>query len=183
MPTHDIVVAGFGGQGVLFLGEVLARAAMREGREVTWLPAYGPEQRGGTANCTVVISDEPIGSPVVADPSVLIALNRPSLDRFEPHVKPGGLIVYDATMITRGLSRTDLTATAVPATEIAIALGSPRAANVVLLGALLARQPLVSGDAVRAVLEEMVRDPEVRARNAAALDRGDQAITAVPATA
>jgi 2-oxoglutarate ferredoxin oxidoreductase subunit gamma len=111
VPTHDIVVAGFGGQGVLFLGEVLARAAMREGREVTWLPAYGPEQRGGTANCTVVISNEPIGSPVVADPSVLVALNRPSLDRFDPHVRPGGLIVYDATMITRGLSRTDLTAT------------------------------------------------------------------------
>lgn len=178
MPAHEIVIAGFGGQGVLFLGEVLARAAMREGREVTWLPAYGPEQRGGTANCTVVMSDDPIGSPVVADPSILIVFNRPSLDRFEHQVRRGGLIVYDSTMIGRAPSRDDLTPVPVPATEIANSLGSPRAANVVLLGALLQTRPVVSMATARAVLDEMVSDAEARARNTEALERGAREVTA-----
>ncbi len=179
MPSHEIVIAGFGGQGVLFLGEVLARAGMREGREVTWLPSYGPEQRGGTANCTVVISDEPIGSPVVADPSILIVLNRPSLDRFEPQVRPGGMIVYDSTMVTRAPIRTDVSVVAVPATAVASGLGSTRAANVVLLGALLAIRPVVTTATARAVLDEMVADPEAKTLNAAALERGARETTAV----
>jgi 2-oxoglutarate ferredoxin oxidoreductase subunit gamma len=179
MPSHEIVIAGFGGQGVLFLGEVLARAGMREGREVTWLPSYGPEQRGGTANCTVVIGDEPIGSPVVADPSILIVLNRPSLDRFEPQVRPGGMIVYDSTMVTRAPIRTDVSVVAVPATAVASGLGSTRAANVVLLGALLAIRPVVTTATARAVLDEMVADPEAKTLNAAALERGARETTAV----
>jgi 2-oxoglutarate ferredoxin oxidoreductase subunit gamma len=179
MPSYEIIIAGFGGQGVLFLGEVLARAAMCEGREITWLPSYGPEQRGGTANCTVVISDEPIGSPVVADPSILIVLNRPSLDRFEPQVRPGGMIVYDSTMVTRAPIRTDVSAVAVPATAVASDLGSARVANVVLLGALLAIRPVVTTATARAILDEMVADPEAQARNAAALERGARETTAV----
>jgi 2-oxoglutarate ferredoxin oxidoreductase subunit gamma len=179
MPSHEIVIAGFGGQGVLFLGEVLARAGMHEGREVTWLPSYGPEQRGGTANCTVVIGDEPIGSPVVADPSILIVLNRPSLDRFEPQVRPGGMIVYDSTMVTRAPIRTDVSAVAVPATAVASGLGSTRAANVVLLGALLAIRPVVTTATARVVLDEMVADPEAKTLNAAALERGARETTAV----
>lgn len=179
MPSHEIIIAGFGGQGVLFLGEVLARAAMREGREITWLPSYGPEQRGGTANCTVVISDDPIGSPVVADPSILIVLNRPSLDRFEPQVRPGGMIVYDSTMVSRAPIRTDVSAVAVPATAAASGLGSTRGANVVLLGALLGMRPVVTMATVRTVLDEMVADPEARARNAAALERGVRETTTV----
>ncbi len=178
MPSHEIIIAGFGGQGVLFLGEVLARAGVREGREVTWLPSYGPEQRGGTANCTVVISDEPVGSPVVADPSILIVLNRPSLDRFEPQVRAGGLIVYDSTMIGRAPGRSDVTAVAVPATAAASDLGSARVANVILLGALLEARPVVSTAAARAALDEMVIDPEARARNATALERGAREGTA-----
>ncbi|MDQ7839937.1 MAG: 2-oxoacid:acceptor oxidoreductase family protein [bacterium] len=172
MAVHEIVIAGFGGQGVLFLGEVLAQAALSEGREVTWLPAYGPEQRGGTAYCTVVISSEPIGSPVVSDPTVMIAMNRPSLDRFEPAVRPGGLIVCDSTLTGRVPERTDVEVIAVPATAIAVELGAARAANVVLLGATLAARPILSAESVRAALDGMVADPQIIARNAAAFERG-----------
>jgi 2-oxoglutarate ferredoxin oxidoreductase subunit gamma len=172
MATHEIVIAGFGGQGILFLGEVLARAALHEGRHVTWLPAYGPEQRGGTANCTVVIGDHPIASPVVADPSLLIVLNRPSLDRFEPRVRRGGLIALDRTMVDRAPIRADVDVVAVPATAIAGDLGSSRAANIVLLGAVLALVPVVSVEAARIALDGMVHDVEVRARNVEALERG-----------
>jgi 2-oxoglutarate ferredoxin oxidoreductase subunit gamma len=172
MPTHEIVIAGFGGQGCLFFGDVLAHAALHDGLQVTWLPSYGPEQRGGTANCTVVISDEPIASPVVADPTILVAMNRPSLDRFEPEVRPGGLIVADGTMVERVPTRSDVQALSVPATAIASELGSTRAANVVLLGALLALRPILSPESVRTALAEKARDPAVRARNEAALDRG-----------
>jgi Pyruvate/2-oxoacid:ferredoxin oxidoreductase gamma subunit len=172
MPTHEIVIAGFGGQGVMFLGEVLAHAALHDGLHVTWLPSYGPEQRGGTANCTVVISDQPIASPVVADPTVLIAMNRPSLDRFEPAVRPGGLILTDGTMVDRAPTRTDVTAVTVPATAVANDLGATRAANVVILGALLAVLPILSEAGIRAALEEKVRNPEARTLNAAALARG-----------
>jgi 2-oxoglutarate ferredoxin oxidoreductase subunit gamma len=182
MATHEIIIAGFGGQGVMFLGEVLAHAAVREDLHVTWLPSYGPEQRGGTANCTVIISDEPIASPVVADPAILIAMNRPSLDRFEPAVRPGGLIITDGTMVERAPARSDVESVAVPATQIARDLGSTRAANVVVLGALLARRPILSEHSIRAALEEKVADPEARARNLAALERGRrEALTAHPA--
>lgn len=172
MAVHEIIIAGFGGQGVLFLGEVLAQAALSEGREVTWLPAYGPEQRGGTAYCTVVISSEPIGSPVVSDPTVVIAMNRPSLDRFEPLVRPGGLIVCDSTLTGRVPERTDVQAVAVPATAIAAELGAARAANVVLLGATLAARPILTAESLRAALDGMVADPQVIARNEAAFERG-----------
>jgi 2-oxoglutarate ferredoxin oxidoreductase subunit gamma len=172
MQAHEIVIAGFGGQGVLFLGEVLAHAAVHEGLHVTWLPAYGPEMRGGTASCTVVISDEPIASPVVADPTVLIALNRPSLERFEPAVRAGGLIVTDATMVEVEPERRDVEVVTVPATAIANDLGATRAANVVVLGALLSVRPLFADASITAALEDKVRKPEARAINAAALERG-----------
>jgi 2-oxoglutarate ferredoxin oxidoreductase subunit gamma len=176
VPPHEIVIAGFGGQGVLFLGEVLARAALQDGREVTWLPAYGPEQRGGTANCTVVISDQPIGSPVVADPTILIVLNRPSLERFESRVRPGGLVIYDTTLVTRSPARADVEAIGLPATDLATAVGAPRVANVVLLGALLTHTSVVSTEAVLAALGEMVADAAARTWNAAALEQGRLAL-------
>lgn len=174
MPTHEIIISGFGGQGVLFLGEMLAQSAVREGLNTTWLPAYGPEQRGGTAYCTVVVSDEPIASPVVADPSILVVLNRPSLDRFEATVRPGGLILCDSTMVGRQVKRTDVRSLNIPATAIAKELGSTRSTNVVLLGALLATTPLFSSDSVRAALEAKVANPQARALNVAALERGGQ---------
>ncbi len=172
MPTHEIIISGFGGQGVLFLGEMLAQAAVREGLNTTWLPAYGPEQRGGTAYCTVVISDRPIASPVVADPSILIVLNRPSLDRFEDAVRPGGIILCDGTMVGRHVERTDVRLLNVPATAIAKELGSTRSTNVVLLGALLEAVPLLSLESIHAALEAKVTNPQARALNQAALKRG-----------
>lgn len=172
MPAHEVIIAGFGGQGVLFFGEILAYAAVHEGRHVTWLPAYGPEQRGGTAYCTVVVSDQPIASPVVADPTILVVMNLPSLDRFEPVVRPGGLIVLDSTMVERRPIRTDVDVVAVPATTIATDLGAARSANVAMLGALLAARPILSETSIRKALEEKVRDPEARARNVLALEQG-----------
>lgn len=172
MSTHEIIIAGFGGQGVLFLGEVLAHAAVHDGHHVTWLPAYGPEQRGGTAYCTVVISDQPIASPVVTDPAILLIMNRPSLDRFESAARPGGLIVCDATMVGRRPARADVQVVSIPATAIAAELSAPRAANVVVLGALLAARPILTDAGIRAALEEKVRDPEARAKNLLALERG-----------
>jgi 2-oxoglutarate ferredoxin oxidoreductase subunit gamma len=172
MPTHEIIIAGFGGQGVLFLGEVLAHAAVHDGRHVTWLPAYGPEQRGGTAYCTVVISDRPIASPVVSDPTILVAMNRPSLDRFESAVQTGGLIVCDATMVERRSGRADTQVVLVPAAAIAAELNAPRSANVVVLGALLAARPIASDAGIRAALQEKARNPEALAKNLLALKRG-----------
>src|SRR5512145_385422 len=109
----EIIIAGFGGQGVLFGGQVLAYAAMDSGREVTWIPSYGPEMRGGTANCTVVIADEEIGSPVVKNPDAALVMNLPSLDKYEPLVKPGGVLVINATMVDRPAARTDITTVSV----------------------------------------------------------------------
>src|SRR5512146_483439 len=115
----DIMIAGFGGQGVLFAGQLLAYAAMDEGREVTWIPSYGPEMRGGTANCTVVISDEEIGSPLVRNPTAVIAMNLPSLDKYEAVIKPGGVLVVNASIINREVKRTDIRTVLVPGNEIA----------------------------------------------------------------
>ncbi|HAF70029.1 MAG: Pyruvate/ketoisovalerate oxidoreductase, gamma subunit [Acetothermia bacterium 64_32] len=132
-----VIFAGFGGQGILLAGKVLARAGMDRGLEVTWLPSYGPEMRGGTANCTVVLADEPIGSPIVDAPQALVAMNLPSLDRFEGRVAKDGLIVYNSSLIPRALKRSDVRGIPVPANDIARQLGSPRTINMVALGALL----------------------------------------------
>lgn len=134
----QILIAGFGGQGVLLMGQLLSKAAMHEGMEVSWMPAYGPEMRGGEANCGVVISDEKIGSPLVSEPDVAVIMNRPSLDKFEPNVKPGGAVLYNSSLIDRSPSRTDLKAYAVPCNDIAAELGNARVANMVMLGAYIA---------------------------------------------
>jgi 2-oxoglutarate ferredoxin oxidoreductase subunit gamma len=133
----EIMIAGFGGQGVLFSGALLAYTAMDFGLQVTWIPSYGPEMRGGTANCTVIISDEEIGAPMVAHPSAGIAMNRPSLDKLEGLVKPGGLLVVNASMVDRAVTRTDLHAVVLPASEMAEKIGDKRLTNMVMLGALL----------------------------------------------
>ena len=133
----EIVLAGFGGQGVLLIGKLLAYAAMKAGREVTWMPAYGPEMRGGTCNCTVVLSDRPIGSPISKSPHGLIVLNLPSLDKFEDTVRPGGIIVVNTSLINRLPRRTDVIVVAVPANELALECGNAKAANMVTLGAYL----------------------------------------------
>jgi 2-oxoglutarate ferredoxin oxidoreductase subunit gamma len=152
MAGMELIIAGFGGQGILFLGEILTKAAVLEGKQATWMPSYGPEQRGGTATCTVVISDEPIGSPVVADPDVAIVMNRPSMEKFEPRVRPGGLLIIHRSLIDTPATRTDLRVIEVDAADEAAALGRPQVANMVLLGALLAARPIVAFESVAEAL-------------------------------
>lgn len=149
----EIFIAGFGGQGVLFAGQLLAYAAMDEGNEVTWIPSYGPEMRGGTANCTVIIADEEIGSPLVRYPQAFIAMNLPSMDKYEASVRPGGVIVINSSVVGRKAAREDVTSVMVPGNEIAEELGDRRMANMVLLGGLLANMPLLSLEALGRSLE------------------------------
>ncbi len=150
----EIIIAGFGGQGVLFAGQLLSYAAMDAGKEVTWIPSYGPEMRGGTANCTVIIADEEIGSPLVRNPQAVIALNLPSLDKYEPLVRAGGVLVVNASMVDHEVERTDIRSVAIPANEIAESLGDKRMTNMVLLGGLLANLPVLPLEAIEKALEE-----------------------------
>ena len=151
---NDVIMAGFGGQGILLIGKMLAYAGMREGKEVSWLPSYGPEMRGGTCNCTVVISDRPVGSPVIRSPRAVVAMNLPSLDKFEPDLRPGGLLIINTSLIDRGARRDDVTVVSVPANEIANELGNPRGANMIALGAYLGATEAVSLDGVIEVVRE-----------------------------
>ena len=137
MNTMEILIAGFGGQGVLFAGKFLAYAGLINGRQVSWLPSYGPEMRGGTANCSVIISDAPIGSPIVGSPDCLIAMNKPSFDKYQSAVKPGGYILYDSTLIDANVTRTDVKALAVPATKLAGERGLEGLSNMILAGKFL----------------------------------------------
>ncbi|UCE01030.1 MAG: 2-oxoacid:acceptor oxidoreductase family protein [Chloroflexota bacterium] len=149
----EIIIAGFGGQGVLFAGQVLAYAGMDIGKEVTWIPSYGPEMRGGTANCTVIIADEEIGSPVVRHPRALIAMNLPSLEKYEPAVIENGILIFNKSLIDRNLQREDLKAVAIPANEIAESLGDKRMTNIVMVGALLMAEPVLPFEAVESALK------------------------------
>ena len=137
MSTRQFLFSGFGGQGILFAGKFLAYKGLTEEKQVSWLPSYGPEMRGGTASCSVILSDEPVGSPIVSKPDVLVAMNLPSLDKFEDAVAPGGMIFYDSTLIGRKVRRTDVTAIPVPATAIAGDNGIPTLANMILIGKIL----------------------------------------------
>ncbi len=154
--TTRILIAGFGGQGVLFAGKFLAYKALLEDRQLSWLPSYGPEMRGGTANCSVIISDEPVGSPIVSTPDVLIAMNLPSLDKYESAVVPGGTVLVDSTLIERKLTRTDVNAIYVPATRLAADMGAPTLANMVMTGALLKAVPALGMDNIDAALSKVV---------------------------
>ncbi|MDH4142993.1 MAG: 2-oxoacid:acceptor oxidoreductase family protein [Chloroflexota bacterium] len=155
MSGHATIIAGFGGQGLLFAGKVLAQAAMTEGKMVSWMPSYGPEMRGGTASCTVIVAEGVIGSPVVDIADSVIALNPPSLAKFEPALAPGGLLVMNTSLIEALPSRVDLEVLAIPCTALARDSGHPRLASVVALGGLIARRPLVAPDSIRAALAEM----------------------------
>ena len=153
---ENFLFAGFGGQGVMFAGQLLAYAAMDEGYETTWIPSYGPEMRGGTAHCTVVISDHPIGSPIVSRPRAAIVFNNPSFEKYEPLVAPGGLLASNSALVTQETVRTDITFLPVPATSIADELGSLRIANLVMLGAVLTVNPVLTLDAMRHALDEHI---------------------------
>lgn len=145
---EEIIIAGFGGQGVLSMGKILAYAALMNDMEVTWMPAYGPEQRGGTANVTVIISDAPVSSPIVDMYDTAVILNQQSLDKFENKVKPGGTLIYDPYGIHRLPSRSDITVIPVQATDAAITMGNSKTYNMLLLGALLKARPLLPDEAV-----------------------------------
>ena len=167
-----IKIAGFGGQGVLFLGRMLAESGMKQGYHVSWLPSYGPEMRGGTANCHVNISAEPIGSPLVPDPTILIAMNRPSLEKFEDEVVSGGMIIYDSSLIDITPKRTDVEIIALPATSKADEIGSAKASNMVALGALIAKTRLLNKDGVVKTIEAMTKKKELLELNLKALEAG-----------
>jgi 2-oxoglutarate ferredoxin oxidoreductase subunit gamma len=170
----EIIIAGFGGQGVLFAGQVLAYAAMDAGKAVTWIPSYGPEMRGGTANSTVVIADEEIGSPTVRNPKAAIVLNLPSFDKYESLVASGGVLVVNASLINRDFKRTDLETVMLPANEIAEELGDKRLLNMVVLGALLEKLPVLSLAAIEKALENHLpeRHKRLLPLNFQALQRG-----------
>ena len=179
MPATDVVMAGFGGQGLMAIGKILAKAAMDEGLEVTWLPSYGPEMRGGTANCVVVIDDEPIASPIVRRARAAIVMNKQSIDKFEPNLVPDGLLVVNSSLIDRRATRDDIRAVYVPANEVAEREGSARAANMVMLGAYVAATGIVSPGAVEhAIGKTFEEKPKAAESSVRAFRRGLEAAQA-----
>jgi 2-oxoglutarate ferredoxin oxidoreductase subunit gamma len=169
----EIMFAGFGGQGILVGGKILAHAAMEKGHEVVWIPSYGPEMRGGTAYCMVIISDRPIGSPIIKNPAHLIAMNRPSLVKFAPFVKPDGVILINSSLIPIESGRKDVDQIKVPVTEIAKNIGNVRSANIVALGAFTERSQLIDFEVVReCVKEEFADKPNFIPLNMEALEQG-----------
>ena len=174
MSTTNLLFAGFGGQGILFAGKFLAYKGLIEDRQVSWLPSYGPEMRGGTANCSVILSDEPVGSPIVGAPDVLIAMNLPSLDKYEDAVVPGGKIFVDATLITRKVRRTDVTAYYIPATQMASDNGMPTLANMIIMGKVLRECPELGTTHIPEALKKVVsaRHQDLLSVNEQALQLG-----------
>jgi 2-oxoglutarate ferredoxin oxidoreductase subunit gamma len=152
---EDVVMAGFGGQGLMFIGKLLAYSAMKEGRHVTWIPSYGPEMRGGTANCTVVVSSEEIGSPVTPHPRAIIVMNNPSLEAFEPRLERNGLLLLSSSLVNRPTTRRDVKIVSVPASEIATSAGTERAANMAMLGAYVALTGVVAKESIVEGLKEL----------------------------
>lgn len=168
---RSTILSGFGGQGILFAGQVLAQAGMLEGRHVSWLPSYGPEMRGGTASCTVIVADRPIGSPIVDRADVVIALNPPSMAKYERLLVPGGLLVVNESLIEAEPARRDVEVLRIPCSRLAREVGDERVISIVALGGALSRQPIVGVEAVRTALTAK-GSPEVVERNMRALDLG-----------
>ena len=175
---EEIIIAGFGGQGVLSMGKILAYGALMNGSEVTWMPAYGPEQRGGTANVTVIVSDKSISSPIVDSYDTAVILNQQSLDKFESKVKPGGTLLYDPYGIHRPPTRPDITIVPVDATDEAIALGNSKTYNMLLLGALLKVRDLIPDEAIIRGLEKTLpeRHHHLIPLNREAIERGKKLV-------
>ena len=171
MKDLNMVFAGFGGQGVLFAGKVVAYAGLIEGRELSWLPSYGPEMRGGTANCSVCLSDEAIGSPLVTNPNVLVAMNRPSLEKFVNEVEPGGVILLDSSLIDVQVERDDVTTYYVPSSTLAEENGLKGLANIILVGKLFKEVGFCSEETLDKALQKCIP-----ARKAAMLDFNRKAI-------
>ena len=156
MKTTQILIAGFGGQGILFAGKFLAYKGLLEDLQVSWLPSYGPEMRGGTANCNVILSEEAVGSPIVTDPDVLIAMNLPSLEKYESTVVPGGQIYVDSTLISQKVERSDVQVYYIPATKMANDAGVPTLANMVMMGCVLKNNPELTFDGTAETMQKLV---------------------------
>ena len=173
-----IIISGFGGQGVMLIGRLLAYAGMIEGKKVAWMPSYGPEMRGGTANCTVLISSNEIGSPIVSHPKILIAMNQPSLDKFESNVSKDGLIILNDSLIKREVKRNDVNVIKIPADDIADKLGNSKAANMVVLGAYVEQSGIVKMDTIFKALEEVLtgRNKKLLELNKEALKQGAELV-------
>ena len=171
--TYETIMAGFGGQGLLFSGKVLAHAALLENKELSWLPSYGPEMRGGTCNCSVIVSSEPVGSPIIAHPNVLMVMNEPSLDKFEDTVAPGGTIFVDSSLIARKVRRTDVEGVYIPATKMATEMEAKSLANMIILGAIVEKLRCVDPGRIEEALRETIS-----ARKANLLDLNIKAVEA-----
>jgi 2-oxoglutarate ferredoxin oxidoreductase subunit gamma len=174
MDETSIIISGFGGQGTLFSGQVLAYAAMDSGLEITWIPSYGPEMRGGTANCTVIVSEKEIGSPLVRIPDVVLALNLPSVDKYEKIMPQGGVLIANSSLFNREIKRKDIVSLLIPANEIAEKIGLSRLANMIMIGAMIALKPILPLDAVKKALEEHIPDRHKKTlpMNFSAMDEG-----------
>ncbi len=173
---NDVMFAGFGGQGILLMGSILAHAAMDLGYEVAWVPSYGAEMRGGTANCTVVIGDRPIGSPIIRNPQHLVAMNLPSLEKYAPKVKPNGVVLINSSLISVGSGRTDVDELKVPANDIAIKVGTVKAANIVALAAFVERSKIVDMDVFKScVKNEFKMNEKLIDLNMKAMEEGIKA--------
>lgn len=170
---NKIIIAGFGGQGVQSLGMFIAYASIHDGKEVTFLPSYGPEMRGGTSNCSVVVSDKPVASPIIAVPDMLIAMNKPSLAKFESKVRPGGTIIVNSSLIDTKVMRTDVKAVYINANDLAVEAGNVRTANIVVLGAYTKLSGDFTPDVIKAVIEKkFAKKPKVIPANIKAFELG-----------
>lgn len=172
--NKEIIISGFGGQGILFAGRLLAYTGLVTGRELSWLPSYGPEMRGGTANCHVIISDAPVASPMITNPDSLVVMNLPSLKKFEGAVKPGGHIIIDETLIKEKTIRTDCDIQQIPATQMALDMGAGKLANIIMVGRLCAAAEIADMDILLKALEKCVppHKAELLSLNAKALEKG-----------
>ena len=176
--NREMIFAGFGGQGVMLMGQILAYAGMLEGQQVSWFPAYGPEMRGGTANCITIISDSKISSPIISTFDSAIILNQPSMDKFESKVKPGGLLLYESTNIKQISKRTDIDIIGIPAAQEAVNMKNSRVINMIMLGAFLEKSSAVKIDSIMEALKKVLpeRYHNTLPLNKAALDRGAELV-------
>jgi len=172
--TTELICAGFGGQGVLTIGKFIAKAGMKEGKKVSWLPSYGPEMRGGTANVSTVVSDEDIASPIVSFPDILVALNQPSIDKFAPHIRPGGILIMNTNMCPHGCKRTDIQIIAAPMTDIAIEIGSTMVLNMIAIGIIIGKTNLIKYETLENDLTSFMKakNPDLLHKNLDAINRG-----------
>ena len=175
---EELIVAGFGGQGVLSMGMTLAYAGMVEGKEISWMPSYGPEMRGGTANCITILSDNKISSPILAEFDTAIVLNQPSMDKFAPRVKPGGLLLYESGTILKPSTRTDIEIIGISATKEATNMKNPKIMNMIILGAYLHLKPVVSIDSVLEALKKVLPEKyhHLLPVNQLALEKGEEMV-------